>query len=261
MITVNGRSSRAVLLAGPAVIGRLGVVSGLRTRGFGVHLVSNVEDAIRMLDRHKPALAVLDERLERGACDLLGRIIDERSPDTRLGVLGKRRCCRPVAFRLRPACRDGALLGAIDEALAAGPRERKSSFPVPPLVMCVDSDPVNLRYLHRLLVRTGRRLVVFESLTQALNAMSEFQPSSLVVDEGFPAVYGSDLAAAVRRAAGRDVPMMVMHDRTRARDLVRSHPTLVHASAWIPKPVDARVFLEKVSHLLGEPVARDGQVG
>lgn len=261
MISMNGRSSRTVLLAGPAVIRRLSVVSGLRARGYGVHLVSNVEDAIRILDRHKPALAVLDERLERGACDLVGRIVDERSPDTRMGVLGKRRCCRPVAFRIRPGVRDAALLSAIDEALAAGPRERKSSFPVPPLVMCVDSDPVNLRYLHRLLVRTGRRLVVFESLTQALNVMSDFQPDALVVDEGFPTAYGSDLAAAVRRASGREVPMMVMHDRTRVRDLVRSHPTLVHASAWIAKPIDARLFLEKVSMLLGEPVARDGQVG
>ena len=72
MISMNAGSPRTVLLAGPAVIGRLGIVSGLRGRGFGVHLVSNVEDAIRMLDRHTPALAVLDERLERGACDLIG---------------------------------------------------------------------------------------------------------------------------------------------------------------------------------------------
>jgi two-component system response regulator MprA len=128
-----------------------------------------------------------------------------------------------------------------------------------PSILVVDDDPNLLRMLRRGLVLAGYQVAAVEDGETALRVLREAAPDLLVLDVMLPApIDGLEIARRLR-AAGSDVPILMLTARDQVADKVAGFAS--GADDYLPKPFAFEELLARVGALLRRrtPHARPGE--
>jgi two-component system response regulator MprA len=128
-----------------------------------------------------------------------------------------------------------------------------------PSILVVDDDPNLLRMLRRGLVLAGYQVAAIEDGETALRVLREAAPDLLVLDVMLPApIDGLEIARRLR-AAGSDVPILMLTARDQVADKVAGFAS--GADDYLPKPFAFEELLARVGALLRRrtPQARPGE--
>jgi two-component system response regulator MprA len=128
-----------------------------------------------------------------------------------------------------------------------------------PSILVVDDDPNLLRMLRRGLVLAGYQVAAVEDGETALRVLREAAPDLLVLDVMLPApIDGLEIARRLR-AAGSDVPILMLTARDQVADKVAGFAS--GADDYLPKPFAFEELLARVGALLRRrtPQARPGE--
>jgi FixJ family two-component response regulator len=117
-----------------------------------------------------------------------------------------------------------------------------------PVVAIVDDEDSVRRALERLLRSAGIDPQVFASGETFLASLAQRRPDCVVLDLHMPGVTGFDVQARLN-ASALGVPVIVItgHDSAESRERVR----VLGASAYLRKPVGAKVLLEAIAKATG----------
>jgi FixJ family two-component response regulator len=117
-----------------------------------------------------------------------------------------------------------------------------------PVVAIVDDEDSVRRALERLLRSAGIDPAVFSSGENFLASLAGRRPDCVVLDLHMPGVTGFDVQARLR-ASGFQIPVIVItgHDSAESRERVQA----LGASAYLRKPVGAKVLLEAIERATG----------
>ena len=117
-----------------------------------------------------------------------------------------------------------------------------------PSVLVVDDDPNLLRMLRRGLALAGYEVQALEDGESALRALRDSPPDLLVLDVMLPEPYdGLEIARRVR-AAGADVPILMLTARDQVADKVAGFAS--GADDYLAKPFAFEELLARVGALL-----------
>jgi DNA-binding response OmpR family regulator len=122
------------------------------------------------------------------------------------------------------------------------------SVPVPATILIVEDDAATSEFFADLLDFAGYQTYVAASGADALAHGTQHPVQLVLLDRRLPDMDGLDLARVLRTTLPAPVPMiLVTADHTRALgDAARA----AGISAYLPKPVDPQVLLDRIAALL-----------
>ncbi len=127
-----------------------------------------------------------------------------------------------------------------------------------PVVLVVDDNQINLDYMVALLSSAGFDVVPCISVDEALAALEGREINLVITDLVMPQRNGFDLIEEVRRGSGAtDIPIIVSSASAFAEDRTKSLG--MGADAFLPKPVDSLLMLDKIADLLGLEYRYEGE--
>jgi DNA-binding response OmpR family regulator len=125
---------------------------------------------------------------------------------------------------------------------------RASLPPATPAVLLVDDDPPLRQAVQWALEDEGLRVEVAADGLEALTRAAHARPALVVLDYGLPNRDGASLAAALRRACGALLPVLLVTGDGHAQQKAAA----AGAFAYLHKPFDMDRLVELVRGKLGE---------
>ncbi|HBF33351.1 TPA: hypothetical protein DDW35_02180 [Candidatus Sumerlaeota bacterium] len=123
----------------------------------------------------------------------------------------------------------------------------------PPLIVVVNDDPMQLRFLASVLERGGFRVQPFRSAEDALHVMSATSlPDAIVTDLHMPGIDGWRFCRLLRSSEYPEfnkVPVLVISATYSGED-AREITTKLGADVFLPAPTKAKTLLENIHALL-----------
>lgn len=120
------------------------------------------------------------------------------------------------------------------------------------VVLIVEDDPRNLRLFHDLLQVSGYRPVIATDGRQGVELARTVKPHLILMDIQLPGIDGLEATRLLKGdPATQDIPVIVVTAHAMAED--REKVVQAGADACMSKPIDTRVFLQKVAELTGGP--------
>jgi len=117
-------------------------------------------------------------------------------------------------------------------------------------ILIVDDEPFNLDLLSQILEEDYEVIEANNGRKGLETALAE-KPDLILLDMLMPEMNGWEVAAAVRASeAIADVPIIAVTAQAMAGDEARAMDAGCHA--YLTKPIDDDVLLEKIAELLGE---------
>lgn len=120
-----------------------------------------------------------------------------------------------------------------------------------PLVLVVEDNEMNQRFVREVLRLGGYRVEVFSDAESGMNAVRTLSPDVILMDVQLPGRDGLDATRELRADdATRDVPIVALTalampgDRQRAIDAGCDH--------YLSKPIEYRELLELLDNILGD---------
>ena len=141
----------------------------------------------------------------------------------------------------------GGALDTPDFVLGKGQLQHVTSIPSSRLLV-VDDDPNLLRMLRRGLILAGYEVVAVEDGEAALRLARENDPDLLVLDIMLPEPLDGLEIARRLRAAGMDVPILMLTARGHLEDKLAGFQS--GADDYLPKPFEFEELLARVRALL-----------
>jgi len=114
------------------------------------------------------------------------------------------------------------------------------------LVLVVEDDPDLALLEADVLQERGHDVEIASNGREALDAVQRAPPDLIVLDMKMPVMGGREFAEEYRKREGKAAPIVVVT----AADDAQRRAAEVGASAWIGKPFDPEVLVEKVASLL-----------
>jgi len=113
-------------------------------------------------------------------------------------------------------------------------------------VLVVEDDPDLAALEADVLQESGHEVEIASNGREALDAVQRAAPDLIVLDMKMPVMGGREFAEEYRRREAKTAPIVVVT----AADDAQRRAAEVGASAWIGKPFDPEVLVEKVASLL-----------
>jgi DNA-binding response OmpR family regulator len=113
-------------------------------------------------------------------------------------------------------------------------------------VLVVEDDPDLAALEADVLLERGHAVEIASNGREALAAVERAAPDLILLDMKMPVMGGREFAEEYRRREPKAAPIMVVT----AADDAQRRAAEVGASAWIGKPFDPQVLVDKVTSLL-----------
>ncbi|MFC1554732.1 response regulator [candidate division KSB1 bacterium] len=120
-------------------------------------------------------------------------------------------------------------------------------------ILIVDDDPDIRTYLSTFLGDKGYTTLVAEDGVEGMNAVHKEKPDLITLDIIMPNQTGVKMYRIIKNDEGlKDIPVIIVSGVTQYKDLFRkSHRTMPKPVAFIEKPVNRDVLLEKIKEVIG----------
>jgi putative two-component system response regulator len=118
-------------------------------------------------------------------------------------------------------------------------------------ILIVDDDPVNLRFLERLLGHAGYKdIVIAGSGKSALEVSRQRQPDLIILDLQMPEIDGYEVLSTLRNSVGSGVYVPILVYTADVTYEARKRALELGASDFLTKPGDAQEILLRVKNFL-----------
>lgn len=234
----------------------------LAERGLHLETATTARDLLDRVVRGRPDLVVLGDGIDDLGNRLLGGLIQERSPGTRIIRVLSPRGSSPAD---EPGPADNVLCtvtrrssaddldGVITRVLTCAPRGKQATRA--PLVVCVDDDALFLQSLARVIRRQGYRVLSYTEPELALEELPLVKPDLMILDVLMPGLSGFEMLTDLRRYHPAQLPVVLLSalegDASFAEG--RRHG----AACYLTKPCPSDVLIETVRRLLAIPDAAE----
>jgi DNA-binding response OmpR family regulator len=123
------------------------------------------------------------------------------------------------------------------------------------LVLCAVADPSMKQVVERQLKALAFDVILVSDAENAIRTLETRKPHLVCIDLRLPRDSGYEVCEFIRRTSRlRDVPILVMSERTSAAD--RAYAEEAGADGFLPKPFSVNQFTEQVRALLaGDPLS------
>jgi two-component system OmpR family response regulator len=123
------------------------------------------------------------------------------------------------------------------------------------MVLAVVAEPALQRLVHQLLKAQSFEVVLVTDAETAIRTLELRKPHLVCIDLLLPRASGYEVCEFIRTTARlRDVPVLVMSDRSSAAD--RAYAEEAGADGFLPKPFSVNQFTEQVRALMaGAPLS------
>ena len=131
---------------------------------------------------------------------------------------------------------------------------------IKPRILCVDDEPVILRFLEAILVPKGYEVVKAENGEEALGKIQTERVDLIISDVTMPKMNGFQLCSRIKGDERyRDIPVIIITGLTEKEDRVKG----IEAGAedFISKPIDAAEVLARVRMLLKTKEVHEKRIG
>jgi DNA-binding response OmpR family regulator len=116
-------------------------------------------------------------------------------------------------------------------------------------VLLVDDNPRGLEFLDVRLKSLGYRTTIADNGEAAIAAVERDKPDLVVLDVTMPEVNGYQACRAIKRIAPK-TPVLILTAKTDPADRFWAFQS--GADAFLNKPIDPAIVVEKLKALLGE---------
>src|SRR5262245_12858998 len=230
----------------------------LGERGFAVETTTTARALLERVSRAKPALVVLGEGFDELGGRLLGGLVQERSPETRIiRALSSGRSTTAdepgpadnVLCTILKRAPAEDLARVIARVLECAPRAKLATRP--PLVVCVDDDAQFLQSLARVIRRQGYRVLSYTEPELALEEMPLVKPDLVILDVLMPGLSGLEVLGELRQFYPAQVPVVLLSALDGEDKFAegRRHG----AACYLTKPCPPEILIETVRRLLAAP--------
>lgn len=112
-------------------------------------------------------------------------------------------------------------------------------------VLAVDDDPMSLKLLERLLLKSGHQVVCAKDGNEALQLALEINPQVVIADWMMPGLSGVDVCRSLRRIeSGRDIFFLLLTGRGEEDRVVEAFDAGV--DDFVVKPFNARILMARL---------------
>jgi DNA-binding response OmpR family regulator len=235
----------------------------LAERGLTVETVPTARELLDRVSRFRPELVVLGDGFDELGGRLLGGLVQERSPGTRIiRALSSARSTSAdepgpadnvlCSVMKRSATDD--LARVITRVLGCAPRANLATRP--PLVVCVDDDAQFVHSLARMIRRQGYRVLSYTEPELALEELPLVKPDLVILDVLMPGLSGFEVLGEVRQFYSTRIPVVLLSalDGEGRFNESRCHG----AASYLTKPCPPEILMETVRRLLAMPVPAAG---
>jgi len=120
---------------------------------------------------------------------------------------------------------------------------------VPPLVLVVEDNPVNLELVSALLEEHACETLAATTGDAALHLLRQSRPNLVLVDVQLPGMSGYEVARLIKAdPALADIPVVALTAHAMAHEDVRAREA--GCDAFLTKPIDIRAFKEILQRFL-----------
>jgi DNA-binding response OmpR family regulator len=117
-------------------------------------------------------------------------------------------------------------------------------------ILVVEDDPTSKKFLELILQKEGYQVTTASNGLEGLRKVSEELPNLLILDVMLPGIDGFEISHRIRNESKTALlPIILMSAKMQASD--QDTAMKVKANAFLSKPIDRQVLLEKISELLG----------
>jgi len=117
-------------------------------------------------------------------------------------------------------------------------------------ILVIDDDPVQTKLLERRLPENGYAVLTATKAAEGLQMAMDKYPDLIVLDVMMPIINGYNLCQLLKNEKKhKDTPIIMLTARDKEKDIEIGRD--VGADAYLIKPVDMHVLLEKIEELLG----------
>jgi len=231
----------------------------LAERGYSIQAVSSARELLECVGRSQPDLIILGDRLDELGGRVLGSLLEERSPRTRIirvlpavtsGVDEDQGSADNVLFSVTRSTPAEDMAGAIARVLGGAPRERAAARL--PLVVCVDDDVLFVRSLARTLRRQGYRVLTYTEPELALEELAVVKPDLVILDILMPGMSGLEVLGEIRRFHPASLPVLLLSSLEGDGRMEEGRRR--GAASYLAKPCPPEILLETVRRLLASRV-------
>jgi len=122
---------------------------------------------------------------------------------------------------------------------------------VPPLVLVVEDNPVNLELVSALLEEHACETLVATTGDVALDLLRQSRPNLILVDVQLPGMSGYEVTRRIKAdPALADIPVVALTAHAMAHEDVRARDA--GCDAFLTKPIDIRAFKEILQRFVFE---------
>ena len=230
----------------------------LAERGFAVETVATARELLDRVTRSRPELVVLSDAFDELGGRLLGGLVQERSPGTRII---RALSSNPSTSADEPGPADNVLCSVmkrtapedltrvIAKVLECAPRAMLSAKP--PLVVCVDDDAQFLQSLARLIRRQGYRVLSYTDPEFALEELPLVKPDLVILDVLMPGLSGFEVLGELRRYYSTRIPVVLLSGLDGEARFAEGRRK--GAASYLAKPCPPEILLDTVRRLLASP--------
>lgn len=230
----------------------------LGEHGFAVETVLTARDLLEHVGHSRPDLVILGDGLDDLGHRLLGALIQESSPGTRIirvfsgnawGSADEPGPADNVLCSVKKRAPADDLLCVITRVLSCSPRGSQATRS--PLVVCLDDDAVFLRALARIIRRQGYRVLSYSDPELALEELPLVKPNLMILDVLMPGLNGFEVLEEIRQfypgrisvilLSGQDGDARIAEGRRRG------------AAGYLTKPCAPDALLDTIRRLLANP--------
>ena len=116
-------------------------------------------------------------------------------------------------------------------------------------ILLVDDDPVHIKFLENILTNNGYRIVAKSEAAEGLQFAIEQNPSLIVLDVMMPIINGYNFCRLLKsEVRQKHIPVIFLTSRDEAEDIEIGRQ--MGANAYLTKPVNTQVLLDKIKELL-----------
>lgn len=227
----------------------------LRKLGTDVFSCASSQDFLEAARRRKPAVVVLDDELESVGGHVLIRLLRSFCPTVPVVLLlppgskpdhDEQKHLGPICSLIRPVSHQD--LGVVISAALLDHGVSRINA-APPVIFCVDDDPLFLKSLVRILRRRGYSVIGYESPEMALEGIPIHNPSLMFIDVLMPGMNGLDLASELREEYGDSIPFVMLTAKGSDQEISDGYRS--GARYYITKPCEPQRVLNIADYLVG----------
>ncbi|MDP8266868.1 MAG: response regulator [Candidatus Aceula meridiana] len=116
-------------------------------------------------------------------------------------------------------------------------------------ILVIDDDPVQIKLLEKRLPENGYAVLTATKAAEGLQMAIDKHPDLIVLDVMMPIINGYNLCQLLKaEEKHKNIPVIMLTSRDKEKDIKIGHN--VGADAYLIKPVDVPILLQKIEELL-----------